>query len=235
MPVFQLPREPVFPPVQLADPSGLLAVGGDLSAARLVEAYRLGIFPWYGPGEPILWWSPDPRFVLFPEELKVSRSMRQLLRKDLFRVTFDGSFASVLDACRKPRPGSPQTWITPEMRRAYRDLHHSGLAHSVEVWYGDTLAGGLYGVSLGGCFFGESMFSEMSNASKVALVFLVRRLQERGFLLVDCQVHTAHLESMGARFVSRMRFLELLRQGLEQETIRGNWGPVLNKPGPETP
>jgi leucyl/phenylalanyl-tRNA--protein transferase len=235
MPVFQLPREPVFPPVQLADPSGLLAVGGDLSASRLVEAYRLGIFPWYGPGEPFLWWSPHPRFVLFPDELKVSRSMRQLLKKNLFRVTFDAAFASVIDSCRKPRPGSPETWITPEMRDAYRELHQSGLAHSVEVWYGDTLAGGLYGVSLGGCFFGESMFSGMSNASKVALITLVRRLRKLGFLLVDCQVHTAHLGSLGARFISRSRFLELLRKGQERETIRGNWGLLMNDPEPESP
>ncbi|NPU83521.1 MAG: leucyl/phenylalanyl-tRNA--protein transferase [Syntrophaceae bacterium] len=235
MPVFQLPREPVFPPVQLADPSGLLAVGGDLSMPRLVEAYRLGIFPWYGPGEPILWWSPHPRFVLFPDELKVSRSMRQLLKKNLFRVTFDTAFTSVVDACRKPRPGNPETWITPEMREAYRELHQSGLAHSVEVWYGDTLAGGLYGVSLGGCFFGESMFSGMSNTSKIALIALVRRLQKLGFLLVDCQVHTTHLGSLGARFVSRSRFLELLRKGQERETIRGNWGSLMKEQEPGTP
>ncbi len=235
MPVFQLPREPVFPPVRLADPSGLLAVGGDLSTSRLVEAYRLGIFPWYGPGEPILWWSPHPRFVLFPDELKVSRSMRQLLKKNLFRVTFDAAFSSVIDSCRKPRPGSPETWITPEMREAYRELHQSGLAHSVEVWYGDTLAGGLYGVSLGGCFFGESMFSAMSNTSKVALIALVRRLRKLGFLLVDCQVHTAHLGSLGARFISRSHFLELLRKSRERETLRGNWGPLMNDPEPVSP
>ncbi|MGV8081347.1 MAG: leucyl/phenylalanyl-tRNA--protein transferase [Syntrophales bacterium] len=232
MPVFQLPREPVFPPVSLAESSGLLAVGGDLSIPRLIEAYRLGIFPWYGPGEPILWWSPHPRFVLFPDELKVSRSMRQLLKKNLFRVTFDAAFTSVLDACRKPRPNSPETWITREMREAYRELHQSGLAHSVEVWYGDSLAGGLYGVSLGACFFGESMFSATSNASKVALVALVRRLQKLDFVLVDCQVHTTHLESLGARFVSRSRFLDLLRQGQERETIRGNWGPLMNDSEP---
>lgn len=235
MPVFQLPRDPVFPPGHLAEPTGLLAVGGDLSPERLVEAYRSGIFPWYGPGEPVLWWSPDPRFVLFPESLKVSRSMRQLLKKDLFRVTFDRDFTSVIAACQKPRPGNPETWITPEMREAYQALHESGLAHSVEVWYGDSLAGGLYGVSLGGCFFGESMFSAMSNASKVALVILVRRLRELGFRIVDCQVHTAHLGSLGARFVSRKRFLEVLRQGLRQETIRGNWGSLLDEPGPGAP
>lgn len=224
MPVFQLTRDIIFPPVHLAAEIGLLAVGGDLSPRRLLEAYRQGIFPWYSEGEPILWWSPDPRFVLFPEELKMTRSMRQFLKKDVIQITYDRAFPAVIAACRKPRPQREATWITPDMQAAYVRLHERGFAHSVEVWQADDLVGGLYGVSLGRCFFGESMFSSASNASKAALIDLARRLGTLDFSLIDCQVHTAHLESLGARPVPRSEFMVLLKDALQQETIKGNWG-----------
>jgi len=223
MPVYRLPEAILFPPVDHAEKSGLLAVGGDLSPERLLAAYREGIFPWYGDGEPILWWSPDPRFVLFPDELRISRSMRQFLKKGLVRITVDRAFPEVISACRRPRPGQDGTWITPEMRAAYCALHDLGYAHSVEVWQGDVLAGGLYGVSLGRAFFGESMFSEAPNASKAALITLVRHLKERGFDLIDCQVETAHLAGLGARPIPRRDFCALLQQSLRHETLRGNW------------
>lgn len=224
MPVFQLTRDIIFPPVHLAAEIGLLAVGGDLSPQRLLEAYRQGIFPWYAEGEPILWWSPDPRFVLFSGELKMTRSMRQFLKKDMIRITYDRAFPAVIAACRKPRPQRESTWITQDMQAAYVRLHEMGFAHSVEVWQADVLVGGLYGVSLGRCFFGESMFSSASNASKAALIDLVRRLGSLDFSLIDCQVHTAHLESLGARPVPRSEFMVLLKDALQQETIKGNWG-----------
>jgi leucyl/phenylalanyl-tRNA--protein transferase len=209
--------------------SGLLAVGGDLSPERLIAAYREGIFPWYGDGEPILWWSPDPRFVLFPNELRISRSMRQFLKKGIVRITFDQAFREVIAACRRPRPGQNGTWITDEMREAYGALHDLGYAHSVEVWQEKELVGGLYGVSLGGAFFGESMFSEIPNASKAALITLVLYLEKRGFDLIDCQVETAHLAGLGARPIPRCDFCELLRQSLRHETLRGNWGEWLTE------
>ncbi len=225
MPVFRLTDALIFPPVHLASGSGLLAVGGDLSTRRLLEAYRQGIFPWYSEAEPVLWWAPDPRFVLFPEELKVTRSMRQFLKKDMIRITYDRNFPAVIAACQKPRPQQKAaTWITPEMQAAYIRLHKLGFAHSVEVWQGDVLAGGLYGVSLGRCFFGESMFSDVSNASKAALIDLVRRLQALDFSLIDCQVYTAHLGSLGGRHVPRSEFMGLLKRALQQKTLRGNWG-----------
>jgi leucyl/phenylalanyl-tRNA--protein transferase len=224
MPVYRLPETIVFPPVEHAVKSGLLAVGGDLSPERLIAAYREGIFPWYGDGEPILWWSPDPRFVLFPDELHVSRSMRQFLKKGVVRVTFDGAFRAVISACRRPRPGQDGTWITPEMREAYCALHDLGYAHSVEVWQGDELAGGLYGVSLGRAFFGESMFSTIPNASKAGLITLTGHLRERGFDLIDCQVDTAHLAGLGARPIRRRTFRTLLKESLRHETLQGNWG-----------
>jgi leucyl/phenylalanyl-tRNA--protein transferase len=223
MPVYRLPEAVLFPPVDHAVKSGLLAVGGDLSPERLLAAYREGIFPWYGDGEPILWWSPDPRFVLFPDELRVSRSMRQFLKKGLVRFMFDRAFREVVAACGRPRPGQPGTWITPEMREAYGALHDLGYAHSVEVWQGKELVGGLYGVSLGRAFFGESMFSAIPNASKAALITLVECLRERGFDLIDCQVETAHLAGLGARMIPRREFLALLKESLRQETLRGNW------------
>jgi leucyl/phenylalanyl-tRNA--protein transferase len=209
--------------------SGLLAVGGDLSPERLLAAYREGIFPWYAEGEPILWWSPDPRFVLLPNELRVSRSMGQFLKKGLVRITFDQDFRGVIAACQKPRPGQDGTWITGEMQEAYCTLHELGYAHSVEAWRNGALAGGLYGVSLGHTFFGESMFSKLPYASKAALITLIGRLQEWGFDLIDCQVETAHLGSFGARPIRRREFHELLNASLCHETLRGNWGE-LQKP-----
>jgi leucyl/phenylalanyl-tRNA--protein transferase len=229
MPVYRLPEEILFPPGDHAVKSGLLAVGGDLSPERLLAAYREGIFPWYAEGEPILWWSPDPRFVLLPNELRVSRSMGQFLKKGLVRITFDQDFRGVIAACQKPRPGQDGTWITGEMQEAYCTLHELGYAHSVEAWRGGALAGGLYGVSLGHTFFGESMFSKLPNASKAALITLIGRLQEWDFDLIDCQVETAHLGSFGARPIPRREFHELLNASLRHETLRGNWG-ALQKP-----
>jgi leucyl/phenylalanyl-tRNA--protein transferase len=223
MPVFQLTRDSVFPPAHWAAKVGLLAVGGDLSPRRLLEAYRRGIFPWYSETEPILWWSPDPRFVLFPEELKITRSMRQFLKKDFLKITYDFNFTDVISACQKPRPQQEATWITPDMQAAYIRLHELGFAHSVEVWQEEVLVGGLYGVALGRCFFGESMFSSVSNASKAALIDLVRRLGALHFSLIDCQVHTAHLESLGGRQIPRSEFMLLLKKALKHETLQGNW------------
>ncbi len=229
MPVYRLPEAIVFPPAECAVRSGLLAVGGDLSPERLLAAYREGIFPWYAEGEPILWWSPDPRFVLFPGELRVSRSMRQFLQKGLLRITFDHAFRGVIAACRKPRPGQDGTWITEEMRKAYIALHDLGYAHSVEVWHEEKLAGGLYGVSLGRCFFGESMFSAMANASKAALIALVSRLRELAFDLIDCQVESPHLAILGARTIPRRTFCTLLKESLRHETLRGSWEKLITQ------
>ncbi len=203
-----------FPPVEqaLREPDGLLAIGGDLAPERIINAYRHGIFPWFSPGQPILWWSPDPRAVLFPEQLKVSRSLRKTLNRGVFHVRFDTSFAQVIRACADtPRRGQPGTWITPEMQQAYIKLHQLGYAHSAESWHGEELVGGLYGIRLGRVFFGESMFSRRTDASKVAFVHLVRKLQEEGVVLIDCQVTTDHLLSLGAEDIPRRRFVELLR------------------------
>lgn len=205
----------VFPPVEhaLREPDGLLAIGGDLAPERILSAYRHGIFPWFSPGQPILWWSPDPRAVLLPEKLKVSRSLRKTINKGSFQVTFDTAFEQVIRACATtPRRGQPGTWITGEMQQAYIHLHHMGHAHSVESWSGDELVGGLYGLRLGRVFYGESMFSRRTDASKVAFVHLVRKLQEEGVMLIDCQVTTDHLLSLGAEEIPRRRFVELLRE-----------------------
>ena len=226
MPVFQLTDELLFPPVELASRSGLLAVGGDLSPDRLVLAYREGVFPWFSEDEPILWWSPDPRFVLLPEELRISRSMRKMLKRDIFRVTYDRAFREVIEGCRQPRRGQRGTWITEEMAGAYICLHNLGLAHSVEVWFNGTLAGGIYGISLGSCFFGESMFTKVNNASKTALIHLVAFLRNRNFALIDCQVYTRHLQSLGARMISRTLFLDILSEALRRPTLQGNWGEM---------
>lgn len=202
-----------FPDTGLAlrDPDGLLAVGGDLEPERLLAAYRRGIFPWYGAGEPILWWSPDPRAVLFTDELHVPRRLTRVLRQGRYRLSMDRDFAAVIDACaRAPRRGQQGTWITPEMRAAYLELHRRGQAHSVEVWQNEVLAGGLYGVAIGRVFFGESMFSRRRDASKVALARLVRQLGAWGFPLLDCQVASGHLTRLGARSIPRARFLQLL-------------------------
>lgn len=205
-----------FPPVDeaLDDPNGLLAAGGDLSPAWLLAAYRRGIFPWYSGDQPILWWSPDPRMVLFPEEIKVRRSLAKRLRNAGFRVTADTAFDAVVRACAAPRPHQPGTWITAEMRAAYGRLHALGAAHSVEVWQGNELVGGLYGVALGPAFFGESMFSRRPDASKVALVSLARAMAAGGGRMIDCQMHTDHLASLGARDIARAEFIGYLEKWL---------------------
>jgi leucyl/phenylalanyl-tRNA--protein transferase len=223
MPVFRLTERLLFPPPRLSADGGLLAVGGDLTPARLLLAYRQGIFPWFSEGEPILWWSPDPRFILFPDRLRISRSMKRILGKGVFAVTFDTAFADVVTACREQRRRGEGTWITPEMTSAYIRLHRMGLAHSVEAWREGRLAGGLYGVSLGKCFFGESMFSRAANASKAALVTLVGKLAVRGFRVIDCQVYTEHLRRLGADGISREDFLALLDRSLAAPTLRGSW------------
>jgi leucyl/phenylalanyl-tRNA--protein transferase len=223
MPIFQLGDEIIFPAVHLAEPSGILAIGGDLSPGSLLEAYRRGIFPWYNDGDPIIWWSPDPRFVLFLSELRVSRSMKKVLRRNIFTVTYDHKFCEVVTLCQKPRRKQKGTWITHDMLEAYCFLHELGFAHSAEVWYGERLVGGVYGVCIGKCFFGESMFSIMSNASKTALIHLVYTLRGIGFEFLDCQVYTAHMESMGARHIPRSQFIDLLERGLQHDTLRGNW------------
>jgi len=214
-----------FPDVELAlhEPDGLLAVGGALSEEWLLQAYRRGIFPWYGPGQPILWWAPDPRLVLSPGQLHVSRSLAKVIRKGRYTVTLDTAFADVVAACAEPRPGQSGTWITPEMREAYIKLHHTGYAHSVECWHEGELAGGLYGVAIGRIFFGESMFARHSNASKVAFVALVRQLARWEFRLIDCQVHTGHLASLGATAVSRQAFTAILDQECDLSCDVQHW------------
>lgn len=203
-----------FPDISLAldEPDGLLAVGGDLSPARLLAAYRHGIFPWFNHEQPILWWSPNPRTVLFPSRLHVSRSLRKTLRKQPFNVTADTAFAKVIEACSAPRADEAGTWITGEMKQAYQHLAELGHAHSVECWRDGELVGGLYGIGIGKVFFGESMFSRMRDASKVAYVYLVRQLEQWGYALVDCQVHSAHLESLGAENIDRETFRDLLNR-----------------------
>lgn len=197
----------------LTAPDGLLAAGGNLSPRRLLRAYRTGIFPWYSPGQPILWWSPDPRLVLFPESINIARSLRKTLRKDLFAVTADAAFPAVIAACAAPRlKTGAGTWITPEMNRAYCRLHRLGYAHSIETWRAGELVGGLYGVAVGQVFFGESMFSLVSDASKVALVALAAQLRRWGFTLIDCQMRTEHLTRMGAVDLPRATFLQLLER-----------------------
>jgi leucyl/phenylalanyl-tRNA--protein transferase len=214
-----------FPPVDFASPEGLLAVGGDLRAERLLEAYRHGIFPWYNDGQPILWWSPDPRAVLFPDKLKLSRSLRKTMRRGTFRVTLDTCFHDVMEQCAAPRPQYPQggTWITPAMLMAYERLHELGYAHSVECWRAGELVGGLYGVALGGAFFGESMFARATDASKVALATLVRQLLVWDFQLIDCQLPSPHLFSLGAEEIRRRQFLDRLAAALALPDRPGPW------------
>jgi leucyl/phenylalanyl-tRNA--protein transferase len=216
MPVFRLTERLAFPDPRLASSEGLLAVGGDLSPQRLLLAYRLGIFPWYGRGEPLLWWSPDPRCVILPGHVHVSRRLERKLKAGTFQVTCNRAFAEVIAACADLRLRGPGgTWLVPEMQAAYRRLHRLGYAHSVEVWQGGQLAGGMYGVALGRFFFGESMFHRVTDASKVALVTLCRYLAGEQFLLLDCQVPNPHLQRMGARPMARAAFLETLyREGL---------------------
>lgn len=207
-----------FPDASLAlrEPDGLLAVGGDLSVERILSAYRNGIFPWYSGEQPILWWSPDPRTVLFPSHLKISRSLRKTLRKHRFKVTLDLAFERVIKACAEPRADQPGTWITNDMAKAYGKLHQQGYAHSVECWQNDTLVGGLYGIAIGRVFFGESMFSKVSEASKVAFCHLVRQLQAWDFGLIDCQIYSDHLASLGAEEMTRDSFIARLKQLCER-------------------
>ncbi|WP_114417770.1 leucyl/phenylalanyl-tRNA--protein transferase [Marinospirillum perlucidum] len=215
--IWQLDDELWFPPVDqaLEEPNGLLAVGGDLSPQRLLLAYSRGIFPWFSEGEPLLWWSPAPRMVLFPNEVHVSRSLRKRMKRGDLEVTFDQDFAQVIHLCGEVRRYREGTWITPGMELAYNELHQQGYAHSVEVWQGDQLVGGLYGLALGRVFFGESMFSRITDASKIALVSLARKLEALDFTLIDCQVYSPHLASLGARELERNEFLRLLQQGVE--------------------
>ncbi len=206
--IFRIPTPLLFPDPSFADPSGLLGVGGDLSVPRLLLAYRSGIFPWYSEGQPILWWSPDPRMVLPTDELRVPRSLAKRIRQERYRITLDHAFADVISRCASVgRPDQDGTWITDEMRDAYLDLHEVGYAHSVEAWEGDTLVGGLYGVGVGRLFSGESMFADRPDASKIAFVHLVRQLGRWNVPLVDCQVHTKHLQRFGAREVPRSQYL----------------------------
>jgi leucyl/phenylalanyl-tRNA--protein transferase len=218
------PAQP-FPPVETAleYPSGLLAAGGDLSLPRLLDAYRRGIFPWYSEGEPILWWSPNPRMVLFPAELRVSRSLAKRLRRRDHEVRADTAFQTVMEGCAAPRTGQAGTWISPPMMEAYLALHAIGYAHSVETWMAGELVGGLYGVAIGRVFYGESMFTRVPNASKVAFVHLVRQLDLWGFGLIDCQMRTAHLASLGAREISRPNFTSRLRELLNYPNVPAPW------------
>ena len=220
-----------FPPVEnaLREPNGLLAVGGDLSPERLLEAYSKGIFPWFNADEPILWWSPNPRMVLFPEEIKISRSLRKTLKKEHYQIRTDDSFTQVMHACASPRKGQAGTWIHPKMIAAYTALHEMGLAHCVETWMDGELVGGLYGVALGQVFFGESMFSRVSDASKIALVHLAKQLQRWEFGLIDCQVKTDHLTSLGAREISRCEFSQQLDRLIADIKPGNKWSfdPVL--------
>ena len=224
MTVFLLTDKIAFPPAHLASKEGLLAVGGDLSRKRLLHAYRMGIFPWFSNDEPILWWSPDPRLVLYPHEIKISKTLKKIIRKGVFKVTMDTAFAQVITQCAQIRLQNNQgTWIVEDMIHAYCKLHESGFAHSVEAWYQGDLAGGLYGVSLGRCFFGESMFTRISNASNVALVKLVEYLNTLSFDMIDCQLTTQHLLRFGAREIPRVKFLKQLEKSLKASTKKGKW------------
>lgn len=224
MPIYRLPDAHVFPPAEEAEFDGLLAVGGDLSPGRLIRAYAQGIFPWYGPDSPILWWSTDPRLILEPGAVHVPRRLERLLRRGTFRFTMDRAFPAVIRACASAsRPGQDGTWLTRDMVQAYGRLHDMGLAHSLEAWKDGELAGGLYGVSLGGIFFGESMFYREPDASKACVAVLARQLRDWGFDLIDCQQTTAHMLRLGAREVSRAEFLRRLGLALARPTRQGAW------------
>ncbi len=211
--MFIIQNEIRFPPVHLADEDGLLAVGGDLSVERLLLAYRSGIFPWYNENEPVLWWSPDPRFVLYPGNLKVSKSMQTVLQNGRFRFTINKAFSQVIQQCKTvTRKGQQGTWISPDVQEAFIELHRLGFAHSAETWLNGELVGGLYGIRMGKLFFGESMFSKESNASKFAFIKYVHQLKKEEVALIDCQVHTTHLESLGATMISRKRFIHELEE-----------------------
>ncbi len=214
-----------FPHPEQTTTEGILAVGGDLSVERLRLAYQWGIFPWYNPEDPILWWNPDPRFVIYPEKVKVARSLRPYFNQQKFRVTYDQAFANVISHCQEvKRNGQSSTWITDEMKAAYIELHLQGICHSVEVWNGDDLVGGLYGVALGKIFSGESMFSLESNASKFGFVSLARKLQEWDFWVIDCQQPNPYLESLGGESISRKKYMDIIRKNLFEKNREGDWG-----------
>ena len=224
MPVFKLSKRLSFPPPHLAIKEGLLAVGGDLSPERLLLSYQSGIFPWYSDGDPILWWAPDPRLILKPDEIILSRSLRRTIRKELYTVTRDTHFRHIINACAQTRrKGGPGTWITPEMASAYTRLHQMGYAHSFETWCDGQIVGGLYGVSLGRCFFGESMYAALADASKVALAALAEFAQDNKFEFIDCQLPTDHLKSMGAREIPREDFMIRLTLSLQYPSLKGRW------------
>ncbi len=224
MPVYRIPEQHLFPHPELAEAGGLLGVGGDLDPDRLLQAYSMGIFPWYSEGQPILWFSPDPRFILHPRDLRIQRSLRKRIRRGDYRITLDEAFEQVIESCQTTeRPGQSGTWITEEMREAYIQLYKRGFAHSVEAWDGDELVGGLYGVSLGSLFSGESMFARKPDASKVAFVWLVEQLRDWKFKLIDCQVFTQHLERFGALNVPRSRYLAQLPDLIGAASTPGPW------------
>jgi len=219
-----------FPHPSTADSNGVLAIGGDLHPERLLLAYQYGIFPWFNEGDPVIWWHPDPRFVIYPDEVKIAKSMRPYFNQEKYSITFDRSFIDVIDACQNiSRKGQPGTWITEDIIDAYDYLHQMGYAHSVEVWADEELVGGLYGVSLGKVFFGESMFSKEKNTSKIALIALCRVLEEKGFQFIDCQIANAHLKSMGGRYISREEFMSCMRKNIFEETIRGSWVDIAQE------
>ncbi|MBW9156479.1 leucyl/phenylalanyl-tRNA--protein transferase [Clostridium tagluense] len=219
MPIYRLSNDLAFPDPSFAEEDGLLALEGDLSPERLLLAYSNGIFPWFSEEEPILWWSPDPRFILYPKDIRISHSMKKTLKNNTYRVSFDTCFRDVISSCSNMRKETG-TWITNEMIEAYCKLHELGFAHSVEAFYDDKLVGGLYGVCIGKCFFGESMFSTMDNASKAAFITLSKVLEAKGFIVIDCQVHTNHLESLGAVYISREDFLQVVQRGISIEPLK---------------
>lgn len=230
MPVFRLTEEILFPRPSLAEENGLLAIGGDLSPARIISAYRLGIFPWYSREDPILWWFTSPRLVLFPDTFTIPKRLARYMRKPLFTVTYDAAFERVIESCAAVRTmKSEETWITEEMQAAYVQLHRLGYAHSVECWQGHTLAGGLYGVLLDRVFFGESMFTLASNGSKIALASLAAQLRRKGCRLIDCQMTTEHLLQYGAREISGREFRKLLEKYIEKVTPDGKWSDEPDK------
>ncbi len=224
MPVFRLSERISFPSPHYAGPAGLLAIGGDLSRDRLLKAYEAGVFPWYSENDPIMWWSPDPRLVLFPDQMHVTGRLRRTIRQGAFTITSDTAFEQVITSCAGIRVDNGQeTWIVEDMIEAFCDLFENGYAHSIEAWHQGILAGGLYGLSLGGCFFGESMFTRVANASKIALAALCDYLLQHAFDLIDCQIVNPHLIRLGAREIPRSRFLKLLEASLKKPTLRGKW------------
>lgn len=220
MPIFKLTKEIIFPNPEFSEEDGLLAIGGDLSLERLILAYYNGIFPWYNEDEPILWWCPKPRFIIIPNEVKISKSMKKIIKKEEFKVTFNNDFEGVISNCKSIREITNEgTWISDNMKNAYINLFNHGYAMSTETYLHEELVGGLYGVKIGKCFFGESMFSKVSNASKIALIKLAEKLNSEGFIFIDCQMHTNHLESMGGKFVDWSIFKDLLSKGIKLDEV----------------